>query len=150
GALLHDVGKIGVRDAVLLKPSALDEAEWVEMRRHPGLCHQILSDIPYLTGAAEIARTHHERWDGAGYPRGLRGEEIPLAGRICAVCDVYDALVSPRPYKDPWSQQDALAEIVALRGRHFDRELVEAFLLLWPRPPPPSLDAAPSSAAARP
>ena len=148
---LHDVGKIGIPDRVLLKPGKLDREEREIMKRHASIGAAMLSDSPseLLQLAEDIARTHHERWDGAGYPRGLRGEEIPLAGRICAVCDVYDALVSPRPYKDPWTQRDALAEIVALRGRHFDPELVEAFLLLWPEDVRPSLDAAPSSAAAR-
>jgi len=148
---LHDVGKIGIPDRVLLKPGKLDREEREIMKRHASIGAAMLSDSPseLLQLAEAIARTHHERWDGAGYPQGLRGEEIPLAGRICAVCDVYDALVSPRPYKDPWSQHDALAEIVALRGRHFDPELVEAFLLLWPEDVRPSPDAAPSPAAAR-
>ncbi len=108
---LHDVGKIGIPDRVLLKPGKLDREEREIMKRHASIGAAMLSDSPseLLQLAEDIARTHHERWDGAGYPRGLRGEEIPLAGRICAVCDVYDALVSPRPYKDPWSQRDALA-----------------------------------------
>ena len=136
---------------MLLKPGKLDREEREIMKRHASIGAAMLSDSrsELLQLAEDIARTHHERWDGAGYPRGLRGEEIPLAGRICAVCDVYDALVSPRPYKDPWSQRDALAEIVALRGRHFDPELVEAFLLLWPEDVRPSLESAPSPAAAR-
>jgi CHASE2 domain-containing sensor protein len=150
-AALHDVGKIGIPDRVLLKPGKLDPEEREIMKRHASIGAAMLSDSPseLLQLAEEIARTHHERWDGAGYPRGLRGEEIPLAGRICAICDVYDALVSPRPYKDPWSQPEALAEIAAQTGRHFDPELVEAFLELWPEDVRPARDAAPSPAAAR-
>src|SRR5919197_1197126 len=150
-AALHDVGKIGIPDRVLLKAGTLDHEEREIMKRHASIGAAMLSDSPseLLQLAEEIARTHHERWDGAGYPRRLRAEEIPIAGRICAICDVYDALVSPRPYKDPWTQPDALAEIAAQRGRHFDPALVEAFLDLWPEDVRPARDPAPSGAAAR-
>jgi CHASE2 domain-containing sensor protein len=150
-AALHDVGKIGIPDRVLLKAGKLDREEREIMKRHASIGAAMLSDSPseLLQLAEDIARTHHERWDGAGYPRGLRGEEIPLAGRICSVCDVYDALVSPRPYKDPWSQPDALAEILAQSGRHFDPALVDAFMELWPEDVRPARDARPSPAAAR-
>jgi len=150
-AALHDVGKIGIPDRVLLKPGKLDHEEREIMKRHASIGATMLADSPseLLQLAEAVARTHHERWDGGGYPAGLAREEIPLAGRICAVCDVYDALVSPRPYKDPWSQQDALAEIASLSGRHFDPELVEAFLELWPDDVRPDRAAPHAPAAAR-
>jgi putative nucleotidyltransferase with HDIG domain len=150
-AALHDVGKIGIPDRVLLKAGKLDTEEREIMKRHASIGAAMLSDSPseLLQLAEDIARTHHERWDGAGYPRGLRGEEIPLAGRICSVCDVYDALTSPRPYKDPWTQRAALAEIRRLSGRAFDPELVEAFMRLWPEDARPGAGAASAPAAAR-
>jgi CHASE2 domain-containing sensor protein len=148
---LHDVGKIGIPDRVLLKPAKLDREEREIMKRHATIGAVMLSDSPseLLQLAETIARTHHERWDGAGYPAGLRGEDIPLAGRICAVCDVYDALVSPRPYKSPWRHADALAEIARLSGRHFDPDLVDAFLDLWPDDVRLAPDAESAPAAAR-
>ena len=132
-AALHDVGKIGIPDRVLLKPGKLDGEEREIMKRHTAIGAGMLSDSrsEMLKLAEDIARTHHEHWDGAGYPAGLAGEEIPIAGRICSICDVYDALVSPHPYKNPWTPAEALAEIHAQRGRQFDPELVDAFLGLW-------------------
>jgi putative two-component system response regulator len=129
---MHDVGKIGIPDRVLLKPAKLDAEEWELMKTHTTLGAQILSGSrsELLQLAERIALTHHERWDGSGYPAGLAGEEIPLAGRICAVCDVYDALISERPYKRAWSREDALAEIRRGAGSHFDPRLAEAFLRL--------------------
>jgi CHASE2 domain-containing sensor protein len=131
---LHDVGKIGIPDRVLLKPGRLDDEEWEVMKTHAARGASMLSDSrsDMLQLAEVIARTHHERWDGTGYPARLRGEEIPLAGRISSICDVYDALVSSRPYKQPWPAPDALAEIARQSGRQFDPQLVEAFLGLWP------------------
>jgi CHASE2 domain-containing sensor protein len=131
---LHDVGKIGIPDRVLLNPRKLDPEERAIMERHATIGAAMLADSPseMLQLAETVARTHHERWDGCGYPAGLAAEEIPVSGRIAAICDVYDALVSPRPYKDPWPQADALAEIDAQRGRQFDPALVDAFLALWP------------------
>jgi CHASE2 domain-containing sensor protein len=131
-SLLHDVGKIAVPDAILTKPGKLTDEEWVVMRRHAEAGAAILSGsrAPIMRMAEEIALTHHERWDGGGYPQGLAGEAIPLVGRICAVCDVFDALLSPRPYKDPWPLEDALAEIRRERGRHFDPAVVDAFMSL--------------------
>jgi cyclic di-GMP phosphodiesterase len=126
------VGKIAVPDAILTKPGKLTDEEWVVMRRHAEAGAAILSGsrAPIMRMAEEIALTHHERWDGGGYPQGLAGEAIPLVGRICAVCDVFDALLSPRPYKDPWPLEDALAEIRRERGRHFDPAVVDAFMSL--------------------
>jgi HD-GYP domain-containing protein (c-di-GMP phosphodiesterase class II) len=129
-AALHDVGKIAIPDAVLLKPGKLDAQEWEIMRSHAELGAEVLagSASPVLQVAERIARTHHERWDGTGYPNGLAGEAIPLEGRIVAVCDVFDALTSRRPYKEPWPVEEALAELRRGAGSHFDPALVEAFL----------------------
>jgi HD-GYP domain-containing protein (c-di-GMP phosphodiesterase class II) len=131
---MHDVGKIGIPDSVLLKPGRLDPEEWELMQSHTSIGAAILagSSSPLLQMAESIALTHHERWDGAGYPAGLRGEAIPLASRICAVCDVFDALLSTRRYKRGWSMDEAIAELLAQRGRHFDPALVDAFVAMAP------------------
>ena len=130
GAILHDVGKLRVPDAILLKPAKLDEEEWAIIRQHPLYGEEILihSDIPQV--ALEIARWHHERWDGGGYPDGISGDEIPLAVQIVTVADVFDALTSTRPYKHAWSADKALDEIEAHRGRQFSPQVVEAFQAL--------------------
>ena len=127
---LHDVGKIGMPDRVLLKHDHLNGDEQAVMRTHPTVGASILagSRSPLLKMAEEVARTHHEHWDGSGYPNGLKGEQIPLVGRICAIADVFDALVSERPYKPAWSVEDALAEIQRQAGRHFDPRLVSIFV----------------------
>lgn len=130
GALLHDIGKMGIPDAILNKPGPLDEQEWTIMRSHPTLAVELLRPIAFLAPALAIPWCHHEKWDGTGYPRGLRGEEIPLAARIFAVVDVYDALTSDRPYRAAWSPERALAYIREQAGRHFDPEVVEVFLSL--------------------
>jgi Response regulator containing a CheY-like receiver domain and an HD-GYP domain len=127
GALLHDIGKMGIPDAILLKPGPLDEKEWAIMRTHPTLAVELLRPIAFLAPALDIPWCHHEKWDGTGYPRGLRGEEIPLPARIFAVVDVYDALTSDRPYRAAWSQERALAYIREQAGRHFDPRVVEVF-----------------------
>jgi CHASE2 domain-containing sensor protein len=131
---MHDIGKIGIPDRVLLKPGSLDPEEWEILRAHTTIGASILSGshLELVQLAEQIARTHHERWDGSGYPAGLRGEEIPLAGRICAVCDVFDALVSERPYKEAWTLDTALAELALLSGSHLDPRLVDAFLGIGP------------------
>jgi CHASE2 domain-containing sensor protein len=131
---LHDVGKVGVPDSILLKPGKLDPEEWATMQTHTTIGASILAGSPSsLVQLAEtIALTHHERWDGSGYPQGLAGEEIPLAGRICAVCDVFDALLSPRPYKDAWPIEEVMAELERQRGSQFDPRLIDAFLPLAP------------------
>jgi putative two-component system response regulator len=127
---MHDVGKIAIPDKILQKPEPLTREERDVMQRHTEVGGDLLagSRSPVVRLGEVIARTHHERWDGTGYPAGLAGEEIPLAGRICAVCDVYDALVSARPYKDAWTVDDAIEEIRLQSGRHFDPRLVELFL----------------------
>ncbi|MBX0330930.1 HD-GYP domain-containing protein, partial [Oscillochloris sp. ZM17-4] len=128
GALLHDMGKLGVPDHVLLKPGKLDEEEWALMRRHPELAYEMLSPITFLQPALDIPYCHHEKWDGTGYPRGLRGTQIPLAARIFAVADVWDALTSDRPYRAAWSKEKALAYIKEQSGSHFEPETVAVFL----------------------
>jgi CHASE2 domain-containing sensor protein len=127
---MHDVGKIGIPDRVLLKPAPLDPEEWEIMKLHTTIGANILSGSrsPLLRMAERVALTHHEKWDGSGYPNGLAGEAIPLEGRICAICDVFDALTSPRPYKDAWPVDAALEEIRAQSGSHFDPGLTALFL----------------------
>jgi putative nucleotidyltransferase with HDIG domain len=128
GALLHDIGKMGVPDRILLKPDKLTEDEWVTMRLHPTYAFQMLKPITYLRLALDIPYCHHEKWDGTGYPRQLSGEQIPLAARIFAIVDVYDALTSDRPYRARWSKEKTLQHIRDLSGSHFDPQMVDAFL----------------------
>jgi len=128
GALLHDIGKMGVPDSILLKPGPLTEAEWVIMRRHPVYAYEMLRLIEYLRPALDIPYSHHEKWDGAGYPRGLKGQQIPLAARLFAVVDIWDALRSDRPYRAAWPEDKVRAHIASLAGTHLDPELVAAFL----------------------
>ena len=130
GAILHDVGKIAIPDSILLKPGPLTEEEWAVMKLHPVYAYEWLSGIPFLKKALEVPYAHHERWDGSGYPRGLKGLEIPLSARIFAVADVYDALTSDRPYRKAWPKEKALAYIREEAGKQFDPEVVEAFLKL--------------------
>jgi putative nucleotidyltransferase with HDIG domain len=128
GALLHDIGKMGIPDSILLKPGSLTDEEWVIMRRHPVYALELLSPIPYLRPALDIPYCHHEKWDGSGYPRGLKGDQIPLAARIFAVVDVWDALTSDRPYRPAWTKERALGFIREQSGSHFDPTVVEAFM----------------------
>jgi HD-GYP domain-containing protein (c-di-GMP phosphodiesterase class II) len=130
GALLHDIGKMGVPDRILLKPDNLTDEERELMQRHPDYAHELLSHIEYLRPALGIPYCHHEKWDGTGYPRGLKGEEIPLDARIFAVVDVYDAVTSDRPYRPAWTKGRALEYIKSLSGTHFDPRVVDAFLEL--------------------
>jgi putative two-component system response regulator len=127
---MHDVGKIGISDAILLKPAKLTREEFEAMKSHTVIGAKILSGSKssFLQMAATIALTHHEKWDGTGYPNGLKGEDIPMVGRITCICDVFDALISERPYKKPWSIEKAMDEIGASGGSHFDPVLVEHFL----------------------
>lgn len=129
-ATLHDVGKIGIPESILLKPGRLTPDEFEVMKSHTTIGARILSGgaFPLLQMAEEIALTHHERWDGSGYPRGLRGEAIPLVGRIVAVADVFDILSHPRPYKKAWTADEAIAELQRVAGTHFDPAVVSAFL----------------------
>jgi putative two-component system response regulator len=128
GALLHDIGKIGVSDNILLKPAKLDEAEWEIMRQHPAVGYEILSGIGYFSGAAELVLSHHECYDGGGYPNRLRGEEIPVSARIFALVDTLDAMTSDRPYRKALSFQAVRDEVMRCSGQQFDPKLVEVFL----------------------
>ncbi|HEV2472520.1 MAG TPA: HD domain-containing phosphohydrolase [Chthonomonadales bacterium] len=128
GALLHDIGKMGVPDEILRKPGPLTEAETARMRKHPEYAMQMLSPISFLRDALEIPYCHHERWDGTGYPRGLRRMEIPRSARIFAVVDVWDALRSERPYRAAWSDPEVRRHIGALSGSHFEPEVAATFL----------------------
>lgn len=137
---LHDIGKIAIPDQILNKPGPLDYSEWEIVQKHPERGYKVLQSITediavsdpeiiqYLITAQEITLSHHERWDGSGYPQGLKGEEIPISARIAAVCDVYDSLRSSRPYKRPFSHQEAVAIINSGKGTHFDPKLVDSFM----------------------
>ena len=133
-APLHDIGKIAIPDAILLKPGPLDQDEIVQMRRHPRIGYKLLADSQnrFVQTSALIALRHHERYDGSGYPDGLQGEEIPLAARIVTVADVFDALISPRPYKRAWSTDEALDYLRAQSGKLFDPQCVEALVAARP------------------
>ena len=133
-APLHDIGKVGIPDSILLKPGPLTEEEWEVMRWHPTIGAETLRNTletfgeqSFLRMALEIAWCHHEKWDGSGYPRGLHGEETPLAARIMALADCYDALTTKRPYKEAWPHEEAVAWISEQSGKHFDPRVVEAF-----------------------
>ncbi len=128
GALLHDIGKMGIPDAILQKPGPLTPAEWSRMKGHAELGSDLLRSIAYLDTAIDIPSSHHERWDGTGYPRGLKEEELPLGARIFAVVDVYDALMSDRPYRDAWPRDRVLEHLRRGSGSHFDPNVVESFL----------------------
>jgi hypothetical protein len=133
GALMHDVGKIGVPDAILLKPAKLTDEEWEFMRRHSAMGYRILAQVPYLRPAAKIVLAHHERWDGDGYPRRLKGEDIPLGARIFALCDTYDAIISDRPYRQGQTPDAAFTEILRCAGTQFDPTVIEAFEASFPQ-----------------
>ncbi len=125
---MHDIGKMGVPDAILQKPDKLTDAEWKIMKMHPVYAYEWLSPIEYLRNALDIPYCHHEKWDGSGYPRGLQGKHIPLAARVFAIVDVWDALRSDRPYRKAWSHEKTLAYIREQSGTHFDPRIVTAFL----------------------
>jgi len=128
GALLHDIGKMGIPDEILLKPGPLTDHEWIIMRKHPGLAHDMLYPIDFLRPALDIPYNHHEKWDGSGYPRGLMGEEIPLSARIFSVVDVWDALLSERTYRKAWPAEKVIKHLQIQAGKHFDPLIVKAFL----------------------
>jgi putative two-component system response regulator len=134
-APMHDIGKIGIPDSILLKPGKLDADEWARMQQHAVIGAELLGghSSELMQMASRIAMTHHEKYDGSGYPQGLAGEEIPIEGRIVAIADVFDALTSERPYKKAWPVEEAFAEIEANRGRHFDPQLTDLFLGLRPQ-----------------
>ncbi len=132
GVFLHDIGKIHMPDSVLLKPGLLSESERTVMQQHPTIGYDMLRHNPLLTDVAEIVLTHHERYNGSGYPTGLKGDEIPLGARICAITDTFDALTSIRPYRTPMSFEEACNYINSERGRHFDPDIVDTFTALPP------------------
>jgi putative nucleotidyltransferase with HDIG domain len=127
GALLHDIGKMGIPDHILFKPGKLTNEEWQIMRQHPRHAYELLAQIPMFKKALDIPYYHHERWDGNGYPDGLKGEQIPLAARATAVIDVWDALNSDRPYRSAWPQEQAKTYIRTQSGAHFDPQVVDVF-----------------------
>ena len=128
GAILHDIGKMGIPDEILRKPGKLTDAEFEIIKQHPVHSLNLLSRIPFLEKSIDIPYCHHERWDGSGYPRGLKGKEIPLAARIFSVIDVWDAVQSDRPYNHAWSREDTVHYLREQSGKHFDPECIEAFL----------------------
>jgi putative nucleotidyltransferase with HDIG domain len=133
GGLLHDIGKIGVSDTILHKPGPLTEEEWVDMRRHPQIGHDMIREIGFLSGAAVIVLAHHERFDGKGYPKGLAADEISLGARIFVLADTFDAMTSDRPYRAALTSEAARDEIIRCSGTQFDPRCVQAFLLAWER-----------------
>jgi len=130
GALLHDIGKMGIPDKILLKPGPLDEDEWKIMKNHSSIAYNLLYPITYLRPALDVPLYHHEKYDGSGYPNGLKDEQIPIAARIFAIVDVWDALTSDRPYRSAWSNKKALKYLKDQSGSHFDPRVVEVFLNL--------------------
>jgi HD-GYP domain-containing protein (c-di-GMP phosphodiesterase class II) len=128
GAWLHDIGKVGIPDSILLKANALTQDEWKTMRTHPTIGYEILRPISYLHPALDIPRFHHEKWDGSGYPDKLSGETIPLAARIFAIVDVWDALSTDRPYRTAWERSKVMEYIQSNSGKHFDPNLVDVFV----------------------
>ena len=128
GALLHDIGKMGIPDTILHKPEALTDEEWVIMRKHPTLAFEMLSPIGYLKSATDIPHCHHEKWDGTGYPRGLKGEQIPLPARIFTIADEWDALTSDRPYRKAWPKEEAIEYLKSQAGKHFDPQVLAVCL----------------------
>jgi HD-GYP domain-containing protein (c-di-GMP phosphodiesterase class II) len=135
GFFLHDIGKVGIPEQILCKPAPLSDNEWTVMRNHPVIGAQIVAPIAFLSGAVDLIRHHHERFDGTGYPDGLRGEEIPLEARIFSVADSFDAMTSDRPYRGPIGIERALEEIRSGAGSQFDPEVVRAFVNLLEDPP---------------
>jgi HD-GYP domain-containing protein (c-di-GMP phosphodiesterase class II) len=128
GALLHDMGKMGIPDSILLKPGPLTDDEWEIMRRHPQYAYDMLYPIKYLRPAIDIPFHHHEKWDGTGYPKGLKGAQIPLSARIFAIVDVWDALRSDRPYRAAWPKEKVMEHVQSLSGTHFDPMVVYVFM----------------------
>jgi len=125
---LHDIGKMGIPDSILLKPGPLTPEEWQTMRQHPVIAYRLLSPITHLRLALDVPYCHHEKWEGTGYPRGLKGEEIPFVARLFAVVDVWDALSSDRPYRPAWAKDKVLEYVRSEAGKHFDPQVVDTFL----------------------
>jgi len=135
-APMHDIGKIGIADSIMLKPGKLTDEEFSTMQKHPEIGAEIIGDCGdsiLLNVAKSVSLTHHEKWDGTGYPKGLAGEDIPIEGRICAIADVFDALTSKRPYKDAWSIEDTVAFLKEQKGKHFEPKLVDLMIEILPK-----------------
>jgi len=135
-APMHDIGKIGIADSIMLKPGKLTDEEFSTMQKHPEIGAEIIGDCDdsiLLNVAKSVSLTHHEKWDGTGYPKGLAGEDIPIEGRICAIADVFDALTSKRPYKDAWSIEDTVAFLKDQKGKHFEPKLVDLMIEILPK-----------------
>ncbi len=130
GAMLHDIGKMNIPDEIMHKPGSLTETEWLVMRQHPVSAYNILAPIPFLNSALDIPYCHHERWDGKGYPRGLKGEQIPFTARLFSIVDVWDALQSDRPYRSAWAMPEIVAYLRQNSGTQFDPQVVDCFLTL--------------------
>jgi HD-GYP domain-containing protein (c-di-GMP phosphodiesterase class II) len=130
GSILHDIGKMGIPDEILRKKGRLTNEERTIVEKHPNTAFDLLKQIPYLKKSLEIPYCHHEKWDGTGYPRGLKGDESPLSARIFAIVDVWDALSSDRPYREAWSQDNVTQYLLNESGKHFDPNIVEVFLQL--------------------
>jgi HD-GYP domain-containing protein (c-di-GMP phosphodiesterase class II) len=129
--MLHDIGKMGIPDHILFKPGPLTDEEWEVMMQHPQFAYDWLSTITYLRPSLDIPYCHHEKWNGSGYPRGLKGSQIPLAARIFALVDVWDSLRSERPYRAAWSEEQVRSHVRSLAGSHFDPQIVETFLSIY-------------------
>jgi HD-GYP domain-containing protein (c-di-GMP phosphodiesterase class II) len=142
GALFHDIGKIGVPDHILKKPASLTEEEWAEMKTHPIIGANLLGEVPNLERIRPIVLAHHERYDGSGYPLGLKGAQIPLAAQIIACADAYEAMISTRPYRAAMSREDALAELLRVRGTQLNPSVVDAFVAHLQSLPPEHEDEA--------
>ena len=128
GAMMHDAGKVGIPDSILIKPGPLDEDEWELMKQHPVIARDMIQDIEFLKPSIDIPYSHHERWNGSGYPEGLQGEEIPIAARLFAIIDVWDALLEKRVYKESWPEDQVLLYLQEQAGIHFDPQVVDLFL----------------------
>ncbi len=128
GAMLHDVGKVGIPDGTLLKPGSLDVKEWEQMKTHCQIAYDLMSETEFLSDSVAIPYCHHEKWDGTGYPQGLKAEQIPIEARIFAIIDVWDALIHPRVYKNAWPEEKVLKHLQEQAGKHFDGRLVKIFL----------------------
>lgn len=129
GALLHDIGKLGILDEILLKKGKLTDSEWHEIEKHPVIAKDLLSGVNLLKDAIEIPFSHHENWDGSGYPQGLKGEAIPLAARVFAVVETYDALLSDKPYRKAWTKDKTIDYLKEEKGKKFDPIIINTFLL---------------------
>lgn len=130
GALLHDIGKMGIPDSILLKPGRLTDKEWIVMKKHPLYAFDMLNTIDYLRPAIDIPYLHHEKWDGSGYPLGLKGEDIPISARLFALVDIFDALTNDRPYRPAWTVEKTLSYLLENSGIHFDPEITPVFIAM--------------------